>query len=622
MTPGPSIAGTAGALPARAERHGPLRRLVLTLALLALAPAASAQATVRVPLVLDVALVRAALFEQVFAASDEPLEVLTDARGCNRLALRLPLVDTTAEGKLRLRLPVEARGGAALGTGCALSFGWSGLLELLEEPIVDADGTHLGFRITDSALLVPDGSRTSTPGVLWGWVKRLVHPRLTAFRLDLAPVLDGTRALLAQALAAARTAEQPVIDVRLQATGVDPRGLWVDVAIALPPEASAAWEAPAVPLTQAELAAWDARWQAWDAFATWLVKEAAGPAPEALRAGLLETLLDARYALREALARDVPEADPVRRLFVDAWQRLAPQLATLYEGLPAADALRHAAFVHAGDALLAVDGALAAGGVTLDSLTLRRLARTLSPAVTDEALAYGRAVDPVLRELFGLPAALSGTGPRVPAPSAVHWPFRAAHAADDDPAPGSWVPVPESIDAYLDAVRGLLEVTAGDDAVRKRVSAAYADVYQALLPATAWQESCWRQFERRGEEVTPLRSSAGSVGLMQVNVHVWRGLYDAQQLEHDIVYNVRAGNEILVHYLVDYAIRRGEHEVRGDVHDLARATYAIYNGGPAHLNRYRREDTKQTLRAIDRAFWKKYEAVRSRGPAAVKACFG
>jgi hypothetical protein len=77
-----------------------------------------------------------------------------------------------------------------------------------------------------------------------------------------------------------------------------------------------------------------------------------------------------------------------------------------------------------------------------------------------------------------------------------------------------------------------------------------------------------------------------------------------------------------VHYLVDYAIRKKEHRTTGEVHDLARATYAVYNGGPAHLRRYREPGTKRSLREIDEAFWRKYQAMRERGPGAVKQCYG
>jgi hypothetical protein len=108
---------------------------------------------------------------------------------------------------------------------------------------------------------------------------------------------------------------------------------------------------------------------------------------------------------------------------------------------------------------------------------------------------------------------------------------------------------------------------------------------------------------------------------MQINVHVWRGVYDADALFTDVLYNARAGNEILVHYLVDYGIRKGEHGITDPPDGLARATYSIYNGGPRHLTRYRNPETSDSLQEIDNLFWDKYQAIQSEGQSAVKRCF-
>ncbi|MEX0951409.1 MAG: hypothetical protein WDZ86_03915 [Gammaproteobacteria bacterium] len=72
---------------------------------------------------------------------------------------------------------------------------------------------------------------------------------------------------------------------------------------------------------------------------------------------------------------------------------------------------------------------------------------------------------------------------------------------------------------------------------------------------------------------------------------------------------------------MDYAVARGEHKLEGGLDNLARATYAIYNGGPRHLNRYRREQVSASLRKIDNAFWNKYEQVRAGETLAVAQCY-
>jgi hypothetical protein len=92
-------------------------------------------------------------------------------------------------------------------------------------------------------------------------------------------------------------------------------------------------------------------------------------------------------------------------------------------------------------------------------------------------------------------------------------------------------------------------------------------------------------------------------------------------LSWSIGYNARAGSEILLHYLRDYAIARSEDEL-GGIDALARASYAAYHGGPSHLRRYREPRRfGSKLVAIDRAFHAKYRAVAAGGELGVRECF-
>ena len=58
------------------------------------------------------------------------------------------------------------------------------------------------------------------------------------------------------------------------------------------------------------------------------------------------------------------------------------------------------------------------------------------------------------------------------------------------------------------------------------------------------------------------------------------------------------------------------------VDNLARATYAVYNGGPGHLRRYRKDKTARSLREIDESFWDKYRKIKAGNELAVAECFG
>ena len=122
-----------------------------------------------------------------------------------------------------------------------------------------------------------------------------------------------------------------------------------------------------------------------------------------------------------------------------------------------------------------------------------------------------------------------------------------------------------------------------------------AERLDPLVRATAWKESCWRHLVRSSDGPQVLRSAGGAVGMMQINGRVWRNVYDLDRLVDEVDYNVNAGIDILTHYMIDYAMRKGEHEQPGGEDNLVKATYAAYNGGPGHLSRYRREDTAARL---------------------------
>jgi hypothetical protein len=126
---------------------------------------------------------------------------------------------------------------------------------------------------------------------------------------------------------------------------------------------------------------------------------------------------------------------------------------------------------------------------------------------------------------------------------------------------------------------------------------------------------------RRQGKLRAISSGVGSVGVMQVNTRVWRGFYRVESLHRDAGYNARAGSEIMRHYLRDYAIRKGEHLATGRRDALARAAYAIYNGGPSQMTRYRRPDPRASLRRIDESFWEKYQAVQGGDELGVARCF-
>ena len=186
----------------------------------------------------------------------------------------------------------------------------------------------------------------------------------------------------------------------------------------------------------------------------------------------------------------------------------------------------------------------------------------------------------------------------------------------------NWVPATKDMAEYLPMVQNVLNHVVHAQLTSEPLARQFHDLFRWLVYATAWQESCWRQFEARDRMRVPMQSGTGDLGLMQINAKVWRGFYDLHGLKWDIAYNARAGADILQHHLLNYAIGRDEHTVTGSVDNLARATYAAYNGGPRQFDRYRRDDAPAYAQKVDALFYEKFKAVREKGAMAVTACYG
>jgi len=417
--------------------------------------------------------------------------------------------------------------------------------------------------------------------------------------------------------------------VHLTAATPSDTGVTTTIAFDVNPTTPVAAPTPEPTLTAEELQQWEAAWQRWDAFLTFTIKQLGlESSSKPLRLTLADVLIEARFDILEALAPSAPgAADPTRALFLKTWERLAPVVRQAAAEVPSASALHYLSFVAAGDALAALDQAGPDIGLDISADGLRRLARIVAPLNTDDPLVYSTAVDPDLRRVVGLGAPLPppdlSAAPADDAWWRGGWLLRAAVAAEEVPPQKSlehWVADADAIDTYLQTVRQVLDEITQKALADGDLEARYHDLYRRLVLATAWQESCWRQFVRTSGKVTYLKSGVGASGMMQVNEHVWRGLYDLRGLRWDIRYNGRAGSEILMHYLQDYAIAKKEDAQPGGMDNLARATYAVYNGGPGALTRYRKPGTKHLLKRIDELFTEKYRAVSAGKELEVSRC--
>jgi hypothetical protein len=247
---------------------------------------------------------------------------------------------------------------------------------------------------------------------------------------------------------------------------------------------------------------------------------------------------------------------------------------------------------------------------------LRRLARTLAPADPADPLAYGWAQDPELGALFsveGLPEA--APAPTPPERSRLDFFVRRAHA---EMPLDRWIPTRAELAKYQQSVGNLLRQTSASELARAKLASPHGQTYRHLVPATALIESCWRQYVMLGGKVSFLRSQAGSVGIMQVNQRVWRGFYDVERLRWDTAYNARAGAQILMRYVKDYAIPYAERS--GELDHVPRAAYAVYNAGPRAVGRFAKIPPHPREARVDEKLWTFYQGIAAGGRVDLASC--
>jgi hypothetical protein len=597
-------------------------------------PAPAVAGQVGFPLTVEYDLVRTALRKHLREQSGGELVIWRSADRCREFIMRDPRIEP-AQGNLRIFGPASALVGLGMLGYCWAQVDWDGRVDILVRPEIGPDW-QLRFGIVDTQLLDANGQPSGVASRVWETVKGWAEGALPTFAYDLGPPLQEVREALGlfsgpAALAGPGGATPLAVALQtLRPVGltVEPDGLRVAVAIDLP-TSPAAPRAPEPALTPAQVKQWEAALDRWDGFLTFVVKDLAGaPGETETRNELLDVLLTARHDLLAVLGRGPePGVDPVQRLFVSVWSRLRGLVRRAATRVgDEARTLRYLTFLAAGDALTALTAVAPALGLEITADGLRRLARELDPTHAGDPLQVSEGADSGLRRLFRFrdPDAPPRRIRRKP-PTSWDWLFpRAAHAADGDDWSqlnrrlDRWVPRANETTAYRETVDRLLTLAAERTFDPADVNERFETLFQHLVKATAWQESCWRQFVVKGGVVTYVLSTTNDVGMMQINARVWRGFFEVERLRWSAAYNAGAGAEILYQLLGRYGVR----EASNRLDNAARSAYSAYNGGPARFQRYRLARVPDWIRRIDRAFWEKYQLVATGAARDRVLCLG
>jgi len=578
----------------------------------------------------------------------------------------------TQELELLIDVATRAHAGASLFGRCRGPGPLEGRVLMRLVPASEETGAAVLFDATAAEFRTADGSEgllTKPSRVL---ADTLLVPRLQDMRVDVTDALAQIDALLERFVGPGADGAPALADKgRLTAAAMSEEGMAVTLGFVLadreplaepPAETNTeggliekpassdtgsdtdsatverATPAPVAALDNLQESDWQRLEDELDGFLTVIVQHLALQAQDRdLQLDFMALLIDVRMRVAALLREEnaLEGEDPLRQLFLETWSRLSELVSRMPRDESSAEAgLQLASFLAAGDALYLADELGPAYGIEVSRDGLRRLARLLLEGdVPVSFTPLPREQDPAMQALFGFRAAAAveagavdlqndadTEGALLPPP--LSWlrslsPVSSAYAADPDPAAllRQIFPQRDNLDLYLGVVSSLMKQTLAQHWTDSRLNETQQQLFEPLVRATAWKETCWRHYlpaKNDDESLRVIRSGVGAVGMMQIVGRVWRSLFDLERLEQDVDYNLAAGVDILEHYFLDYAVRRGEHEHPGGQNNLVRATYAAYNGGPSKLNRYRRDGVSARARAVDEQFYANYQTMVKR----------
>jgi len=615
------------------------RLLKIILALLTIGWSFNAWAvpkTITLPLTIDFPLIRAALMAQVYTQAGQK-DVLSDQDNrCVRIELSDPVVRSDGASILLLN-KIKLQAGFELGQRCLQPLVWEGYVEVRLKPYLEQKTWHLRFKTQDSYFYNQQREKMLVAEAIWKLIEKYVHPPLDRVAFNLAPLINEVTQLL-PFFVKSEQEEKFKMELRSLRPGsirVGPAAVEAELLLDLDISESIASGKTPEPLSDMEKAGLVNTWEIWDSFLVHELLSLVGrPLTEEEKGSLLKTLLEMRYGFLDTLNHLSPERDLVREQFTKSWSELGPILRKHLVLEDAPSLLRYIGYFTAMDSLKILDRLGPAFGLEISQNGLIRLARLLSQGQDQWTPEYSAEVDPELRRLLGFGRPIDETGPEYEEDElglpdtatekllsgrgtlrSLQWISASPKGkkipkADRDLI--KWIPNETNIDDYLGRVEKVLNGATEQVLAKKNLGDNYYVLFKNLVSATAWQESCWRQLTTSNGKVRFLCSYNGSsVGLMQVNVRVWRGLYEPKSLRWNIHYNVLAGTEILEHYLRRYVLDRLSPEQSLGFDILSGAVYAMYNGGPNQFERFLIRNREGSLTAYDRLFREKYGWVKN-----------
>ena len=606
--------------------------------------------TVSLPLSIDYQLLKSIIIKKAYIDQGQTAILLNENDGCMKVTISEPSV-SQERSQILFETKVHVVAGTYILNNCVMPIEWEGYLALLQKPMVDRKW-NLSFDTVESTLYDKHHKPSKIAGIVWDMIKTHVYEYLEGITINLAPPILEVKSVLVEfyPIDIQAHVQRMVESMRPGKIDPTPGALQIEILTEIADFYNEDEDIERERLSIEELEVFIDTWETWDSFLVHIITSLSKePLSEADRQILLDTLLEIRYRFVTGLSEGTVERDFVREQFISAWDKLSPIFRNQMGDDPSKSLFGYLAFLSAADALSVLDKISPTMGIEISRNGLIRLAKML----TDDkslTLDYRFGVDSGLRRVLDLGAPPEASGPTTNMEEIeiegeelnfnedhdsslkkliMSFVCRSAWAKADKPAVTfkdiiPWVFSKNNFETYVDRVTALIEESSDNALNKSKIENRYHDLYRRITLSIAWQESCFRQFRVKKKKVTYLLSyNNTSVGLMQVNERVWRGIYDRQHLRWDIQYNAAAGCEIIDIYFGKYTLDRINKKKVGmtlDDDTLARIVYAMYNGGPSQFEKILERNKDGTFYKSDKLYFEKYSWIKNNQWENIRTC--
>ena len=593
---------------------------------------------ISIPISLEYDLLEAMILRSYYNDPGDTAQLVNEGNGCIELTLSNPRFSGREE-LLNLSSAIFVHFGTPIGDNCFMSYQWEGSILVSQLPTLDRQNWELSFETVETKMFSSTGEEIDHLNLVFDRLLPVANEYLQGFSINLDTPVEDLRTFILPMFTddARKEANQLLDSIRPGAIVAREDALIVTIkadAVQLPD--SDQDNQPEV-LSEAEIENFLELWETWDSLLVYLISVLSEqPLSESEKLQLVDLLLETRYEFVTQINNQSAQSDFVRDQFLKGWRLLSTIFRRHLLHSPTETRLGYLSFLTAVDALMILDELGPTFGIEISRNGLIRLAKILGGESVE--LHYSPDVNKALQQLFqaypqsdrskpedGLtPSGDPGSAFR----SFLHFLdsvlARSAYAGSLPTFAEikRWQPPKRYDEEYLTRVRKLLEFSLTSVVIRRELSTTIDTLYRKMIPAIAWQESCFRQFTVKDAKLTYLLSyNNSSVGIMQVNERVWRGIYNIQRLRWDIHYNASAGCEIVDLYLQKYALKKYGPQILSQSDLLAQLLYAMYNGGPGQYDKFLKRKKSDSLYDSDLLFAQKYDWVKDEAWDRAERCF-